>query len=138
MAAEYKERGIRFLYPENWLIASDKTAGWPHCVSVHSPSGAFWSLTLDSHPSEDLFERVLSAVSAEYEEVEQSQVERQIGDQTLNGVELHFYCLDFLVVAQVLQCPSDLGPMVLLLQAESREFESLGQVFDAMYLSLGS
>lgn len=141
MSAEFQERGVRFMYPENWKVTGDTAPGWPYCVSAHSPSGAFWSLTIDSYPADDLFDRVLDAVSSEYEEVESAEVERVIGEQTLRGVELYFYCLDFLVVAQVLKCPDFIGPeaqgpMVLLIQAESREFETLGPVFDAMFLSL--
>ena len=135
MATEFNRLGFRFLYPENWKLEVDETTGWPRSVSVYSPSGAMWSVTADSVPVEDLQERIADAICAEYEEVEREPIERLVGDAKLKGIELSFYCLDFLVVAQVLACPGTDRPTVILLQGESRDFEALGQVFDAISFS---
>ena len=136
MTAEYSQHGIHFLYPENWHLAGDDEPGWPQTVSVHSPSGAFWSVTRDNGPSEQLLASMVDAVAAEYEDVERSPFERQLGAWRLRGVEMHFYCLDFLVVAQVLEVESEQERIVLLMQAESREFDELRPIFDAISLSL--
>jgi hypothetical protein len=135
MTAEYNERGFHFLYPENWELVVDEAVGWPRSVSVHAPSGAFWSATADSRPGPELLDRVVDAIAQEYEEVERDRVERTIGDVTVSGIELHFYCLDLLISAQVLLCPTTSHSAVIIIQAESREFERLAAVFDAISFS---
>ncbi len=135
MTAEFNESGLRFLYPENWRLVREEQWGWPRSVSVHSPQGAFWSVTLDQPPADELVSRVVESICQEYEDVEVDAVERSVGELTLRGVELQFYCLDLLVTAQVLECVECEQPMVLLLQGENREFDALLPVFDAISLS---
>lgn len=132
MAAEFNRLGFRFLYPENWVLEVEETTGWPRSVTVSSPEGAMWSATADRLDAAELCEKVVAAISSEYDDVERNPVQRTVGDQLLDGIELHFWCLDLLVVAQVLICPSALTPSVIWLQAESRDFSELEQVFDAI------
>lgn len=136
MAGEFNELGFHFLYPDNWTVTRERTTGFPRSVSVQSPSGAFWSVTADRPPVDELVDRVVQAISAEYEEVEESLVERAVGPAMLSGRELNFYCLDLLIVAQVLQADFDGKALAILMQAESREFEELQAVFDAITWSL--
>ncbi|MCA9172127.1 MAG: hypothetical protein KDB23_30885, partial [Planctomycetales bacterium] len=112
MAAEFNRLGFQFLYPENWTVDVEETTGWPRSVALHSPNGAMWSATADASDVETLRDRIVNAVSAEYEQVEQSPVTRMVGDLELEGIELNFYCLDFLVIAQILSCPSTDRPSV--------------------------
>ena len=45
-------------------------------------------------------------------------------------------CLDFLITAHVLEVPGPQGHLAVLYQAESREFDRLQPVFDAISASL--
>lgn len=135
MALDYDAQGIRFKYPENWEVITDGGPGWPRAVSVHSPAGAFWSINQDQRPAEGFLEQIADAIAGEYEDVERSSIQRRVGDRVLEGLELHFFCLDMLVIANLLELPDSALRTVFQFQAESREFEQLGPVFEAISLS---
>ena len=137
MTAEYNEGDIRFIYPENWtLIKEEPTGDGLRTVAVHSPDGAFWSVSEGGLPADQLVSQIVDTLIQEYEDAETSDFERLIGTLKVRGVELNFYCLDFLVVAQVVYSIDDDRSRVFLCQAESRQFDAMSQVFDAMTLSL--
>lgn len=137
MTARYNEDGIQFVYPETWAVVKEEPMGDElRTVAVHSPDGAFWSTTQGNVPVEQLVSQVAEAIAKEYEDVEVSPVDRRVGEFELKGIELHFYCLDFLVIAQVVCCVGDERSRVMLMQAESREFDQMLPVFDAITLSL--
>jgi hypothetical protein len=71
-----------------------------------------------------------------YEDVESEEVLEKIGPADAVGYNLDFIYLDFIVRAEVRSF--DLGPrtVVVLCQAESREFEQLAKVFRAITLSM--
>ena len=136
MTARFCEHGIAFMYPENWTVESPEEPGWPFTVSAHSPDGAFWQLTADRATNTDLLDQVVAAIQQQYEGVELSPVTREIGDERFDGIELNFYVLDFVVTAVALNCSTADNARVLMFQAESRDFDKLAGVFDAMSLSL--
>lgn len=137
MPVEFDELGLRFVYPDNWELERDGEAGWPRTISVHGPSGAFWSVTQHKGPAdEDLMHHIVQTLFDEYEDVESQPITRQVGRWKLEGCELAFYCLDFLVTAQVVACQDSDRQLVILSQAENRDFDQLSAVFDAMTLSL--
>jgi hypothetical protein len=136
MTAEFNEMGVRFLYPENWEVSSDTSGGWPLAVSVHSPTGAFWSANIDTRDCSQLADEALQAMRREYDELELEPLEYELEDLRLTGYELHFYCLDLLIVSHVLPIPGDERSMVVLYQAEHRDFLKLKPVFDAILMSL--
>lgn len=135
MTASFNEQGFCFQYPENWRVEREKTAGWPSTVSVHAPSGAFWMVTEDPR-APDLLDRMIDAMTEQYEDVETDAIERQVGPFLLRGRSMAFFCLDFLITAQAIQCDGSPRQLVIWMQAENREFDSLANVFDAMTLSL--
>lgn len=136
MSGEFKELGFHFLYPENWTVEREPTTDYPRSVSVHSPGGAFWSVTADRPPTDALMDRVVQAMLDEYEDAEVQPVERQVGPVLLVGRELNFYCLDLLITAHVLQADYDGKALAILMQAENREFDALSGIFDAITWSL--
>jgi hypothetical protein len=130
--------GFDFLYPDNWEIQKEGDADWPRTVSVHSPAGAFISMTLflKSTAPADLLDQTLAAMRAEYEEIELQSTKSSVpGFEDQVAYEADFYCLDLVVTARV--CQYEFGDFVLLAmyQGESRDFEKLLQVFDAVALS---
>ena len=57
MPALYEQLGIRFEYPDNWVLDASEDQNSPASIAVASPSGAFWSVSI--HPAdEDLAEGV--------------------------------------------------------------------------------
>lgn len=140
MTAVYENFGVSFQYPENWQLA-DESAGadsGPKTISVHSPTGAFWSLqvyqpAVDPQHMADQFKLTMET---EYEDLESHPVSEEIGERRLTGYDMDFYCLDFVVTAQVRSLRVGERTYVLACQAESRDFDKLRQVFQAMTYSL--
>lgn len=136
MTAEFSEMGLRFVYPENWEVSREENSDLPRSVSVHSPTGAFWSVSIDRRNGQEMADEILDAMRREYElDFEFEELERTIAGRKLKGYELNFSCLDLLVSACILATTADGVSQVLLYQAESRDFDQLSPVFDAISLS---
>ena len=138
MQGEYSKFGVKFLYPEDWLVVDEETNEWPRRVSVQSPNSGFWEL--QAYPArfqpDDLAQQTLQAFSEEYEGVESEPVSEPIMDHVATGYDLEFFCLDLLVTCQVRSFRLGGQTMLLICQAESEEFELRRKVFEAMTLSL--
>ena len=136
MPAVFDHLGVRFQYPEGWsLEAGDEADGDE--VTVYSPGGAFWSLTIREHgePS-DLMEVVVDAMREEYDELDAEEVEDSIAGEDLNGCDLNFYCLDLTNTAQVRAFRRGNKTYLMIWQAEDREFDELVPIFRAIATSL--
>ena len=138
MTVKYERSGIRFLYPENWEVTEDRTDQETRSVLVQAPSGAFWSvdLCIQATNAHGLAEQVLQTMEKEYCDLEAEAVTDQIGGLTATGYDMQFYCVDLLVTARVRAIRTGTGTLVLLCQADDREFERLELVFRAMSESL--
>ena len=137
MTAEFSEMGLNFVYPENWEVAREEDSEFPRSVSVHSPTGAFWSVSVDRRDSQAMADEMLDAMRREYEtDFEFETMQRNLAGRQLCGYELHFTYVDLVVTACILATSAGGLSYVLLFQAESRDFDQLSPVFDAMSLSL--
>lgn len=138
MPAIYDNLGVRFLYPENWSIIDEEDDGWPRTVTVQSPQTGFWSLHVypPNHKFQPVIDELVGAIQDEYGEVEVLPAEETYGDTETNGVDLAFFYLDLLVEAKIRFLQTPAATLVWLYQAESREFESMEAVFQAMAVSM--
>ena len=140
MTAIYQQSGLRFLYPENWELDNRDDEGQPWSVSVHSPTGAFWSLTVYTAPPnlDRLAEETLSAIEEEYTEsfFESSPAEENIAGHAARGYDLSWFYLDFLIAARLRVFRISQHACVVLYQAEDRDFAELQRVFEAITFSL--
>lgn len=138
MTAHYENLGVSFLYPENWQIVDEEPDDWPRGVSVQSPEGGYWELKI--YPSltdrDQLVNEVLTAMRQEYEGLESDAVSEDIVDVPAVGYNLSFFCLDLLVISRVRSLDVGTRTYLLTCQAENREFEREGPVFDAITRSL--
>lgn len=138
MPASYNRLDIRFIYPENWTVSDEQFDEWPHGVTLQSPGGAFWEVQLypaETDP-EDLVAKVLDAMQEEYADLESQAVTEDLGDSPTVGLDLRFFCLDFLVTAQVRSFSAEAGTYLFIYQAENREFDRQEAVFQAITQSL--
>ena len=138
MTATFDGLGFKFLYPEGWDLQKEETGDWPRTVSVHSPTGAFVSMTLYERPDAptDLLDKTLAALRDEYSDAEIYRIASSVpGFEHQDTYEANYYCLDFLVTARV--CQFEAGDFVLLTmyQGESRDFDKLVPVFDAIVMN---
>jgi len=139
MTARYEKLGVQFLYPENWQIRDEEPVSWPRSVSVQSPGGGFWSLMVyrgsDKSPA-DLTKEALSTMQQEYDGLESMEICEEFRSVKTSGYDMSFYCLDLVVTARALgACLGD-QTLLVIWQAEDREFQQLEQVFRAITTSL--
>lgn len=138
MPGVYDRDGIHFQYPENWSLEEDEAAEGARTVSVTSPTGAFWQISI--YPRGEVPQRLLdTAVAAMreiYDSLETEEVDETIAGRDTSGYDLNFYCLDLTNTA-VLRCwQSPIATYLLFYQAEDREYAEVEAVFRAMAISL--
>jgi hypothetical protein len=138
MPAVYENLGVRFLYPENWSITDEQDGDWPQSVTLQSQDTGFWSLHVYP-PGEDLkpiVKELIAAIQEEFRDIEVLPAKETFGETPTTGVDLAFFYLDLLVEAKIrcLRTPS--ATLVWLYQAESREFEAIEAVFQAIAVSM--
>jgi len=137
MTALYDHYGVQFQFPENWELQDDRSDDWPKLISVHNATGAFWSLTIyeDVEPPVRVVQQAVDAMREEYEDVEQHPLDLELVDTPLHGVELQFYCLDFLVQSRLMTGIVEHRTFLVTWQAEDRDFDEMEPVFRAITVS---
>ena len=138
MTTTYENHGLKFMYPENWTISDPSGDELPHQISVETPDGGLWAVSLFPVESEtdELLKDAVAALEETYDEVEVSAAEDDFTPFQSQGVDAFFYCLDFVVSARVRVFSLPDQKLVVLYQAESREFDKQLDVFRAMTLSM--
>jgi hypothetical protein len=138
MTACYERSGIRFLYPENWRVTDEQLNDSPLSVSVESPDTGFWTLMVyDAGIDPDaLIAQVLESMEDEYEGVESSAIVDRFDDVESTGCDMLFYCLDLVVNSRAFSARARGKTLLILWQAEDREFEELEPVFRAITTSV--
>jgi hypothetical protein len=136
MPAIFDHLGVQFQYPEGWsLEAGDEADGDE--VTVYSPGGAFWSLTIrDGSDPAEMMETVVEAMREEYDDLDSENVGDLIAGEELIGYDLNFYCLDLTNTAQVRAFRRGATTYLMIWQAEDREFEEIAPIFRAIATSL--
>ena len=138
MTAVYDKLGLKFLYPENWKLIDDSTDS-PQVITLETPDGSTtWSVhVFPAETDGDLvLKETLDSLKETYEDLEIAPHSLPLGELEATGVEAMFYCLDFLIRAQLhfLQTPDNL--LLFWVQAEDRDFEKQELVFKAISTSL--
>lgn len=141
MPAHFNRYGVSFQYPDNWSLDEEEMEELPeenHSVTVYSPGGAFWSVTVHPRHSDPrkLIAAAVKALREEYEGLEVEEVEETCLNRDLIGYDCNFFCLDLTNTAQIRGLRNQIATYIIFCQAEDREFESLRKVFQAMTFSL--
>jgi hypothetical protein len=138
MQASFDQYGICFQYPDNWTLEADDMMRGQGAVSVYSPGGGFWSVTVHDptqQPSE-LLDAVVQTMKGMYEELDTEEIRETIEGRLVPGREMNFYYLDLTNTSKARVLVSDRANYLVLCQAEDREFAELERVFGAMTVSL--
>jgi hypothetical protein len=138
MPAVYHQLGVHFLYPENWSVQDEETDGWPRTVTLQSEQTSFWSLYVypPDHDARAAVTEVINSIREVYEDLEVLPAKETICDCETKGVDIAFFYLDLLVEARI-RCLKTPGALLLWhCQAESREFDAMLPVFQAIATSL--
>jgi len=135
---KFDKLGISFRYPDNWTLDEEDALAGRRSVTVYSPGGAFWSVTLHP-PSADPARLAMAAVDAmreEYPEIEVEEIREALAGREMIGYDLNFYCLDLTNTARVRCLRTERTTYTIFCQAEDREYEQIQAVFQAMTTSL--
>ena len=137
MSATYEKLGVQFMYPENWEIMDEDPHAEPRSVAAHNETGAFWSVTIykSDVEADDVAAAALAALREEYEELESQSVSEDLGPLPSSGYDAQFYVQQLVAAARIRTFTIGDETVLLLCQAEDREFERLSDVFQAMTLS---
>jgi hypothetical protein len=139
MVAEFDKAGIAFQYPDNWSLVEESVLDWPRTVSLQSPGGGLWSVMVYGRDTDGgaLLQETLGEMRKEYSGLESSAITDQFEETSAVGHEMFFYCLDFLICARSLVVKPAGGDVLLVLwQAEDRDFANIEPVFRAITISL--
>jgi hypothetical protein len=138
MQANFDKLGINFQYPDNWTLEADSVLSGEPSVSVYSPGGAFWSVTVheSNRDPKELVSAVLDTLRGMYDEVDAEDTQETIDGREIPGCEINFYCLDLTNTARVGVISSPRAMYLVMYQAEDREFCEVERVFQAMTTSL--
>ena len=144
MPLTFDDFGIRFLYPDNWLVQSRESDDDSDSVTLEMPNGGFFSVTRHhaSPAIEDVLDNIAAAMRAEYPEIEIEQVDSPGSDDPSGrdtqsaAIELRFYYLDLLIVARITAMMLSGHTVVVQVQAESRDFDTGEPVYNAMLKSI--
>jgi hypothetical protein len=138
MQADFEQFGIRFQYPDNWTLEAEDLLQGQGSVSVYSPGGGFWSVTVHDPSQEpaDLVDAVVDTMRNMYEELDAEETVETVAGRDVPCCEMNFYYLDLTSTATVRVIPSPRANFLVLCQAEDREFAELENVFAAMTASL--
>ncbi|HLA84444.1 MAG TPA: hypothetical protein VJL29_06595 [Thermoguttaceae bacterium] len=134
MPSEFAEMGVRFEYPENWTVSKETGRSDCRSVTVTSPQGAFWTLSIHSRTTDPsrLLKVAVQAMREEYKDLEISEFQEEVHGHQLAGRELNFFYLDLTNTACIRAVRTDLATYTVFCQAEDREFERIQEVFRAM------
>ncbi len=138
MPALYEHQGIRFYYPENWSLVDEELEVWPRSVTVQSEATSFFSLHV--YPAKqamaEVIDTVIDTIREVYPDLEILEGKEKLGDVQARGVDICFFFLDLLVEAKIRAIQTPTYTLVWHYQAESREFEQMEPVFQAIATSL--
>jgi len=138
MPLAFDRLGISFQYPDNWVLDEEDALSGGESVTVYSPGGGFWSVSMHPRSVEpgDMAEAAVEALEEVYEEIEVQGTREDVAGYDLVGYDLNFFYLDLTSSAQIRALRSSRSTLTIFCQAEDQEFQRIRQVFQAMTTSL--
>lgn len=137
MPAEFNKLGISFQYPETWALDEDDALAGRRSVTVYSPGGAFWSVSVHPRSADPirLAEAAVGVMKEEYEDLEVEEAQETVAGREMVGYDISFYCLDLTNTASIRCIRTNRATYTVFCQAEDREFDQIRAVFRAMTTS---
>ena len=139
MTAVYDKLGLKFLYPENWRLIDDSDSDTPHIITLETPDGSCtWAVHVYQAgvDRDEILKSTLASLQETYEDLEVAPAVADFGGTEGTGVEALFYCLDFLVRAELQIVESSDHLLLFWTQAEDRVYDEQDLVFKAISVSL--
>lgn len=134
MTLVYHGMDLEMPYPENWQFSEEKQGEWVDSVTFESPDSAFVFIQrFSGRESPDaVLQSAIDGMTQEYDEIEQEDLDFDLGEHESFGCDLSFYLLDLLVISRLLAVQLGRYTYLIQFQAEDRDFERLRIVVRAM------
>jgi hypothetical protein len=130
--------GISFQYPDNWTLDDGDALAGRRSVTVFSPSGAFWTISI--HPRSTnpmtLAKQAVEAMREEYVDPDVEEIRETISGHDLVGYDMNFFVMDLTTTARIRCLRTTRATYAVFCQAEDDDLDRLGQVFEAITTSL--
>ena len=138
MPATFDDFGIKFLYPDNWSVLGRDESEGQEGVTLELPTGGFFSIERgrEGDVPDAILDSLASSFENEYGEVEREELPGDSDAGIERAVEFRFYYLDLLITSRLLFLTRHQIPYVIQMQAESRDFDTNEQVFEAIVQQL--
>jgi hypothetical protein len=137
MPGRFDHQGIHFQYPENWRLEREDTeTGWT--VTVQSPNTAFFLLSYDADMplTEQVLEATLTALRADYPDLEVYDRTERLAEQPAVGHDIQFTSLDLTNTCWTRSFYTDQGTVLVMCQATDLDLELAEPVLKAICASL--
>ncbi len=138
MPSEFRDMGIAFQYPDNWTLDDEEVLEGRRSVTVFSPTGAFWSISI--HPRSTnplaLAKEAVEAMRDEYVDPDVEEIHENISGHELVGYDLNFFVMDLTTTARIRCLRTRRATYVVFCQAEDEDLVRVGRVFEAITTSL--
>ena len=138
MPSEFRDMGIAFQYPDNWTLDDEEVLEGRKSVTVFSPTGAFWSISI--HPRSTnplaLAKEAVEAMRDEYVDPDVEEIHENVSGHELVGYDLNFFVMDLTTTARIRCLRTRRATYVVFCQAEDEDLVRVGRVFEAITTSL--
>jgi hypothetical protein len=97
MDATYEGHGIRFRYPETWLLSEQEDVRLTS-ITVDSPETSSWSVSLfsDAPSPEEVVDSAVEAFREEYAEVDVYPAQASMAEHATFARDLDFVCFELI------------------------------------------
>jgi hypothetical protein len=133
----FEGHGIRFEYPEDWILHEQSSAE-EITLTVQSPDSSFWSVTLimDRPDPRRVLDEILDTFREEYSEIDIYPSEVRLGDQPTESCELDFVCHDLIGSAFLRAVTAPNFTLLVLYQGADLELDDTQPLMEKINNSL--
>ena len=133
----FEGHGIRFEYPEDWIL-HEQSSPEEITLTVQSPNSSFWSLTLimDRPEPRRVLDAILDTFREEYSEIDVYPSEVRLGDQPTESCELDFVCHELIGSAFLRAVAAPDFTLVVLYQGADLELDDTQKLLEEISQSL--
>ena len=133
----FEGHGIRFEYPEDWIL-HEQSSPEEITLTVQSPDSSFWSLTLikDRPDPRRVLDTILDTFREEYSEIDVYPSEVRLGDQPTESCELDFVCHELIGSAFLRAVAAPDFTLVVLYQGADLELDNTQPLMEKINNSL--
>ncbi len=133
----FEGHGIRFEYPEDWILHEQSSAE-EITLTVQSPDSSFWSLTLimDRPDPRRVLDAILDTFREEYSEIDVYPSEVLLAEQPTESCELDFVCHELIGSAFLRAVAAPDFTLLVLYQGADLELDSTQPLMEKITNSL--